>query len=363
MSCPRGLVVVPWLLSSCILFRVAPSLAGEEAAASTSSGEASSAAQVVHAEGVDPLRATPVQSEQAQARFVRGKGLYDEARYQEALEEFAASRSIVASPNARLYRARCLVQLGQHVEAYNEYGRTMVQALELAKQEVRYARTAEAATKERTEIEHQLAFVRVNVHGATPQTRLFVNGEEIRRVAWGEPVPTAPGVVKVELLTPEHAPQQQATEIAAGSSKEFVLEVQAANAAPVDAVKAIDASAVPVVNDAKAEPSLLPYAYVSAGVGALGLGAFAVFGTMSRQTYTDLEARCTDGSCPPAEAKRIEQGRDQQLFANVGLAVAAVGLGTAVTLWIADSGGGPEASQGNTAVLLGPQGASLWGRW
>ena len=115
------------------------------------------AENVVRSEGVDPLSATPVQREQAQGRFLKGKELYDEGKFEEALAEFMASRGIVASPNARLYRARCLRELKRYVEAYTQFGRTMVEALELAKLEVRYARTADAATRERAELHQKLS--------------------------------------------------------------------------------------------------------------------------------------------------------------------------------------------------------------
>jgi hypothetical protein len=162
----------------------------------------------VYAQGADPLEASPVQQEQAQARFSRGKEHFDAGEFEAALDEFTASFAIVASPNARLYRSRCLLRLGHQVQAYAEYGRTMVQALELGKREVRYQRTAEAATEERQALEQELAFVSTTIHHPSPLTRLIVNGEEIRRTAWGEPVPVTAGIVKIELLTPDRPKQR-----------------------------------------------------------------------------------------------------------------------------------------------------------
>src|SRR5579884_1681230 len=76
------------------------------------------------ADGVLPAAATPVQREQAQSRFLRGKDLLSKKRYDEALSEFRASHEIVASPNTRLEIARCLQGMGKTVEAYAELGRT-----------------------------------------------------------------------------------------------------------------------------------------------------------------------------------------------------------------------------------------------
>src|ERR1700744_5476021 len=68
------------------------------------------------ADGVLPAQASPVQREQAQSRFVRGKDLLARNRYDDALAEFRASLDIVSSPNTRLEIARCLVATGKLVE-------------------------------------------------------------------------------------------------------------------------------------------------------------------------------------------------------------------------------------------------------
>ena len=49
---------------------------------------------VARADGVPPAAATPLQREQAQSRFLRGKELMDRGQYSEALVEFRASHDI-----------------------------------------------------------------------------------------------------------------------------------------------------------------------------------------------------------------------------------------------------------------------------
>src|SRR5258708_5855936 len=111
------------------------------------------------ADGVLPAAATPVQREQAQARFLRGKELMAKKHYDEALSEFRASREVVASPNSRLELARCLLAMGKAIAAYAELGRTAVEAKELTTQDNRYQRAYDAAKAERAEIEAKLGFV------------------------------------------------------------------------------------------------------------------------------------------------------------------------------------------------------------
>src|SRR5258708_4041091 len=92
------------------------------------------------ADAVLPAAATPVQREQAQARFLRGKDLMTRRQYEDALAEFRASHEIVASPNTRLQTARCLLAMGRLIAAYAELGRAAVEAKELTSQDHRYQR-------------------------------------------------------------------------------------------------------------------------------------------------------------------------------------------------------------------------------
>ncbi|HEY6464123.1 MAG TPA: hypothetical protein VIY73_28335, partial [Polyangiaceae bacterium] len=164
-----------------------------------------SVAAPAFADGALPAVATPVQREQAQARFARGKELLAKKQLDAALVEFRASHEIVASPNTRLEIARCLRAMGRKVAAYAELGRTAVEAKELVGQDNRYQRALDSATAERAEIEPQLGFVSLTIQNATDDTKVTVGGEEIRRAAWPEPAPVVAGSTDVVVATPGHA--------------------------------------------------------------------------------------------------------------------------------------------------------------
>jgi hypothetical protein len=173
---------------------------------------------------VDPLAADAVQLEQAQRRFERGKRLFDAERYAEALVEFDASAAIVASPNADLYRARCLRALGRTVDAYVAFGRTAVRARELSKLDPRYARAAESAHAERDELAPELGFVKIQVKNPDDQTRLFVNGLELARSAWGEPAVALAGSVELVLTTPGRSRHVKRLRVTPGATRDVVLD-------------------------------------------------------------------------------------------------------------------------------------------
>jgi hypothetical protein len=272
--------------------------------------------------GVSPGAATPVQREQAQAMFKRGKGLFDAKKYPDALAAFQASMEVVASPNARLYVARCLRETGKLVEAYVEFDRTAIEANEHAREDSRYARTGASARVERDAIAPKIGFVVVRVDHATDATRLKVAGEDIRQAGWAEPIPVAPGETEIVVETPPSPPQRTTVTVAAGEKK----------TAPVDAAPASGAvaSSAAAPRDRRA---LRPYAYVAGGVGALGMLTLAIAGILSDTTYSDLSSSCK-GPCPPSKQSEVSTGQAEQTAADVGLAIGIVGLGIGTTLFL-----------------------------
>src|SRR5580658_800818 len=158
--------------------------------------------QTAHADGVLLSEATPVQREQAQSRFRRGKELMGKGSYDEAAAEFRPSHDIVASPNTRLELGRCMRAAGRLVPAYAEFGRTMVEAKELVGEDQRYQRAYDAAAAERVQLEPNLGFVILTIENPSEGTRVVVGGEEVRRAAWGEPAPVVAGSTEIRVETP-----------------------------------------------------------------------------------------------------------------------------------------------------------------
>jgi hypothetical protein len=290
--------------------------------------------------GVSPGVATPVQRDQAQALFQRAKKLFDAKIYAESLAQFRAAMDIVASPNARLYVARCLRETGKFVEAYVEFDRTAVEATEHAREDSRYARTAASARTERDTLAARLGFVRVHVDHASDSGKLTVAGEEIRQAGWGEPIPVMPGDVEVRLAVGSSPPITKTVMIAAGEKKSVDL---------------VAAPSMVIAGDPKA-PSmgrgwLRPYAYVAAGVGATGLFTFTIAGILSDVTYGDLGSQCGKGPCPASKQSEVSRGQTEQTVADVGLALGLAGIAAGVTLFVlslpAKKEQGPEPGVGN----------------
>ena len=311
---------------------------------------------LARADGILPAVATPVQREQAQARFARGKDLLGKKDFDGALVEFRASHEIVASPNTRLEIARCLRQKGRLVAAYAELGRTAVEAKELVGQDNRYQRALDTATAERAEIEPQLGFVSLTIENPTDDTHVTVGGEEIRRAAWSEPAPTVAGSTDVVVTTPGHAPVTKSLTVAAGHRE--AVTVDALSGPPVGGAPSAPPPEPPLPPPSSSA-QLRPWAYVAGGVGAAGLLTFAIGGAMAHSTYDDLNSACRGGPCPPDKTGEISSGKTQQTIANVGLVIGIVGVAAGATLFVLSLPKGAPAS--NAAVVVTPGGMGLRG--
>jgi hypothetical protein len=317
-------------------------------------------AGVAQAAGVEPAKATPVQREQAQSRFLKGRDLYNAKKYDAALVELNASLDIVASPNTRLYVGRCLRELGRTVAAYAELGRAAVEAKELLRDDTRYEKAAQAANDERAALAPKLGFVEVRITHATPETTLKVATDDVRRGGWEEPVPVAPGTSTIVVETPGHPPIQQQVDVAAGERKSVVIDaVPEGSTDVVASTPASDGAA----SDTAAK--LRPVMYVTAGLAVVGLATFFIAGAMANGTYSDLKDTCGAGPCPPGHDSDISAGKTQQTFANVGLVVFGVAAAATVTLFVVTSpkkSSSPAAASAATArVTAGPSFVGLQG--
>ncbi len=301
------------------------------------------------ADGALPAAATPVQREQAQSRFLRGKDLMGKKSFDEALAEFRASHDIVSSPNTRLEIARCLLAMGKLVAAYAELGRTAVEAKELKAEDNRYQRTYDAAIEERSALGPQLGFVALTVQNPSDGTRVTVGGEEIRRAAWTEPAPVMAGTTDVVVITPGHADVSRSVTLAAGASTALTIDAQSGAAESSASAAAIAPS--PVESPGHGVP-LRTWAYVAGGVGVAGIATFAISGALAHSAYDDLQTSCGGGPCPSSRADDISSGKTKQTVANVGLAIGIVGVAAGATLFVLSLK--KKAEGPSTALVVSP---------
>ncbi|WP_437327644.1 tetratricopeptide repeat protein [Sorangium sp. So ce381] len=322
------------------------------------------------AAAADGAAATPAPDavEKAQNHFKKGAALYESKRYALALEQFRASYATVPSPNSRLYIARCLADLGDHIEAYLEFDQVAAEAASRAKDEPRYAQTEQTAQLERDEIARKIALVTVTVAHPDAATSLAVAGKDVPRERWGKPFPVKPGKTEIVLRT-KLTSTPQTLDLSAGEAKTVALDAEPSG--PTEAVSGspalLDEGPSPPFSEAPSPRAYLrPYAYAAGGVGVAGLAMFTVAGLMANSTYSDLTETCR-GPCPADRQDDVDAGKTQKTVANIGVVVGALGLVTGTTLLILSfTGGGAGGSQSATAstqLLVGPGFTGLRGQF
>jgi hypothetical protein len=266
------------------------------------------APRAAFADGVLLSVATPLQREQAQSRFRRGKELMEKKRYDEAAAEFRASHDIVASPNTRLELGRCMREQGRLVPAYAEFGRTMVEAKELVGEDQRYQRAYDAAAAERGQLEPQLGFVILTVDNASESTRVIIGDQEIRRAAWGEPAPVEAGSTEIRVETPGRAPISRTVTIAAGQRADARIDARLEQGGPVES--GAQSASGPRGPDAE-QAAIMPLwpSYVGYGVAAvtavsaLYVGLASVSSARGNANTTGSNITKAGGTCPASSPR------------------------------------------------------------
>ncbi len=277
------------------------------------------------AQGASLDTATAAQKTAAQKAFLKGAKASKKGKHEEALAGFKESYDAVASPNSHLMYARELVALERYAEAYQEFEKIIPEAQAAASIDKKYQQAADAARADMSELESKIALVTVT--GAGEGDIIRVQGQEVPKERWGQPVAVMPGSVKVELVS--------------SSGRETSKEVDAAAGARVD----VDMTAVagPAPETPKEEGTVSTdsskwdkrtWAYVAGGVGVAGIVTFGVFGALANSKHSKLEDECGSGACPSNLEGDRDTGQTYQTVANVGLVVGIVGLGAGTALYL-----------------------------
>lgn len=285
----------------------------------------------------------------AQQRFSRGVELYDARQYEQALAEFRASLELFPSPNARLYVARSLREMGRLAEAVMEYERTVREANDRAQIDPRYTATRDSASTELTALEPRVGRLTVRATDIPAGARVTVGGREIPVAGLGVPIPATPGQVAVVVELDGREVARREAEVAAGGTASVDLQVDAtALAATTQGQAGAGANAggagsgeivtppPPVVPEPPPAPSPdRTLAWVGFGVGAAGLVSFGVFALLANSQYQELSSQCNETTCPSDRIEDIDRGRTYQTITNVSLGVGLVGLAAGALLYVA----------------------------
>lgn len=295
-------------------------------------------------------QASPVSAEreaELTATFAAAQEHYKAKRYAEALPLFEQVARELDSPNALLYVARCLREMGRDVEAYRAMHRTVTLAGERAASEPRFADTRAAAEVELAALEERVGRVTVSVPSAPAGTVIEVAGHPTAAAAMNV---VAPGSVQVDVRAPGYAPVRREIEAAAGSAQNIIIEIVAAPA-PAPPAPPPQPVTAPVPTTTRGGGVRIA-GFVVLGVGAAGWAALIACGVLSDDRFAEIEARCPTPPCTTdADQEIIDEGRDFELAANIGVGVGAAGTVAGLLMVIF---GGPSEEPVAPAISAAP---------
>lgn len=306
--------------------------------------------------GAQPAAAktTKPDDQSASAKFKKAQAAYEAKDFAAALELARAAVDATGSPNARLYVARCLRELGRVAEAHAEMEQTLRDAREQAVNDEKYTPTRDAAAAELALLDQRVGKVVVALVDAPPDARVEINGQPLENTRRGLPVAVTPGDVLVRASAEGAAAVEKQTRIAAGQTHTITLVFRDA----AQETETPPQPAPPPPAPRKSGGGLRTVGYVTAGVGVLSLGVFAVTGAMASSKLSQLDDECGGARCTdPRYADTVDSGKRLETISNVSLIVGSVGVlaGGAMILF-----GGPSAERGGSAsVSASPAGASF----
>jgi hypothetical protein len=300
--------------------------------------------------------------------FAAAQKLFDDKDYAAALPRFQKLVADTSSPNARLYVARSLRELGRLAEAYDQMSLTVKESMARAESEARYTQTRDAAAAELVVLEAKIGKLIVAITGAE-DAKVTLDGKEIPKDKIGAPITVAPGTVTVVATAPGTTGMREKAEVKAGETKTVAMNLGTGTASSSSGTSsggdpATQTPEEPLPPD---EPGptrgggVRTAGFVAAGVGVAGMVLFAISAVAAESEFSTLEDECGKERCTdPKYADTVDSGKRWDTLANVGLIVGIVGIGAGAGMIVF---GGPKPAEGGTALNVGPTGFKLSGRF
>ncbi len=201
------------------------------------------------------------------------------------------------------------------------------------------------------EVDRELPSVVVTAPGLDPaaaaEVVVKIDGQIVARGLSGDPVAIDPGSHELVLESPGQVPVMRTIMAQQGVQKR-VIEVQFASLAPPPRTE---------VDEGPEQSShLRPYAFAAWGVGAVGLGVFAIVGTLGRADEDSLRQECPtvapeDGVAGPGVCSREEidtreaDYKREFVIADVGLVTGLAGVAAGTVLYVLSMSSAPAEGE------------------
>ncbi|MFO0547990.1 MAG: tetratricopeptide repeat protein [Polyangiaceae bacterium] len=285
--------------------------------------------------------------------YSKGRELYVAKHYDEALAALSRSLELLPSPNTALLIAHAHHDAG-HLRlamTYYERARSMA-AREIQNGQARYKPTEAEAGRAIESLARELTALKIT---APSGSKISIKGSD--------------GVVFEVDAAPESAPLvvwvlPGQTVVTASVGENSTSKTVTTSGGATTAIELSLAPDARQPDDQATSEGLPPLVFAGIGVGALGLvgfGLFAGFGVAAGATFDDLEAlpdrAACDSACLAQAHDLADQGKQQQLIANVSVGLGAAFLAAGVlmiALPIALDGHESASNRTSARIIVAP---------
>jgi hypothetical protein len=328
--------------------------------------------------------ASATETATARALAVEGLKLAKGGQCEEAVDKLDRAEKLKHSAIVLSHLGECYISLGKLVQGTEALRKVLREPMPpdpspALKEAYERAQTLVQETKPK------IAGLTIKVTGAKDvKFTITLDGVELPSTVVGVELPSDPGEHAIEASAPGYLKVKARTKLASGEKGQVALELKRdPNAVPAE--KTAAAAAVqppppqqgPVAESAPAAATSEPvqaksssgktWAYLSYGLGAVGLGAGIIFGRSAMQDKDILASNCPQNVCPPEEQDRLDSAKTKGLVSTIGFAVGGAGLTLGTVLLLtsgssSSSGAATPPKRRTVASGLKPRAAIGLGR-
>jgi len=317
----------------------------------------------------------------AGALFEKGVADLEAGHFESACPAIEESQRIDPRPGTLFTLAECHARWGKVASAAAQYQEYVDLVSRLTpEQQQRHKVRADNARAQLAKLKPTVPTLTLVLPAdAPPGTFVTRNGEVLKGVALGLPLPVDPGEYLIVTHIPGGAERETKVSLQLGETKRVSLEVgKTASEPPAPVAPSVMPLRAASSPSPASEPDRGPAhgdgrktgAYVAGGVGVAGIVVGSVTGILVFGKKHTVSDNCAGGSCNNAGLDAANSGKHLAIVSDVGFGVGLAGLAVGAILLLS---GGSESTAAEHAratrfqpVLTGQNGvvsAGLFRRW
>ncbi|HEU4580477.1 MAG TPA: hypothetical protein VFS67_19610 [Polyangiaceae bacterium] len=291
----------------------------------------------------------------ARSVAVTGREAFNAGDYETALALFRRAFTLYPAPTVVLYEARTLEKMGLLLEAADAYLRT-TQTQVPSDAPGQFAEAIAAARQEERALRTRIPTLTLRVDGVSandPNLEVSINGRAIGAAQLDQAQRLNPGTYRIKGSIGGDRSDIAEVVLSEGQKASVALNLAAPSLSP-PAPTVIHPAPTAVDGERPASPgdTLRLAAYISGGVGLVGLGGGIVTGLIAVKKHSQAESECQDNNCDPdgPGPGMVKDFQSMRTVSTVFYGVGAAGLAAGVVFWLV----APSASDASQAGAIRP---------